>query len=63
MSGEFGDNVSISSRRKSVVIAGDDNVIISRNRERIHTLSIFRLFKIIYKIIISKNYDIVAIFI
>ncbi|KMQ88436.1 abc transporter g family member 20 [Lasius niger] len=26
MSGEFGDNVSISSRRKSVVIAGDDNV-------------------------------------
>lgn len=26
MSGEFGDNVSISSRRKSVVISADDNV-------------------------------------
>jgi len=28
MSGEFGDNVSISSRRKSVVIVDDNNVII-----------------------------------
>ena len=26
MSGEFGDNVSISSRRKSVVIVDDGNV-------------------------------------
>lgn len=27
MSGEFGDNVSISSRRKSVAIADDGNVM------------------------------------
>lgn len=27
MSGEFGDNVSISSRRRSIAVASDDNVI------------------------------------
>lgn len=37
MSGEFGDNVSVCSRRKSVVITDDDNVIISKRKKHTHT--------------------------
>jgi len=46
MSGEFGDNVSISSRRKSVVIVEDNNVIISYINIYIYICTYIAFFKL-----------------